>query len=123
MVIACVSMEGIVWRRLAPYDPNMGGLALRGAGRDINVRPQTRLRQTVRDVIHARLLLRLAHRDSCCNLCKSPYSAGAGSGSRRSEPESCCRGRPIRTGWNSTAAANVQNNAKAMSLPMLAMPG
>ena len=63
MVIACVSMEGIVWRRLAPYDPNMGGLALRDAGRDVNVRPQTRLRQTVRDVIHARSLLRLAHRD------------------------------------------------------------
>jgi hypothetical protein len=29
------------WRRLAPYDPNMGALALRGAGRDVKVRQQT----------------------------------------------------------------------------------
>jgi hypothetical protein len=29
----------------------MVALALRGAGQQINVRPQTRLRQTVRDVI------------------------------------------------------------------------
>jgi hypothetical protein len=47
-------------RRLAPYDPNMGARALRGPGREVNVRPQIRLRQIVRDVIHARLLLRLA---------------------------------------------------------------
>jgi hypothetical protein len=26
---------------LAPHDPNMGALALRGAGRDVNVRQQT----------------------------------------------------------------------------------
>ena len=101
--------------------PNMVALALRGAGREVNVRPQTRLRKTVRSVIHERLPLRLAYRYSAAIF--SPYSAGAGNGSCWGEPESCCRGRPIRTGWNSTAAANVHNNANAISLPMLDIPG
>ena len=33
------------------------------------------------------------------------------------------RGGPIRAGWNRTAAASVQTSAKAISLPMLDMPG
>src|SRR5882762_6837433 len=33
------------------------------------------------------------------------------------------RGGPIRAGWNRTAAASVQTSAKAISLPMLEMPG
>src|SRR5262249_29098664 len=34
-----------------------------------------------------------------------------------------CRGRPISTGWNSTAAAIVHRSASAIILPMLDMPG
>src|SRR5260370_25013539 len=33
------------------------------------------------------------------------------------------RGGPIRAGWNRTAAASVQTSARAISLPMLDMPG
>ena len=33
------------------------------------------------------------------------------------------RGRPIRAGWNKTAAAMVQSSASAISLPMLEVPG
>lgn len=33
------------------------------------------------------------------------------------------RGRPISTGWNSTAAAIVQSSDSAINLPMLDMPG
>src|SRR5262245_52583903 len=33
------------------------------------------------------------------------------------------RGGPIRTGWNSTAAASVQTSERASSLPMLEVPG
>lgn len=33
------------------------------------------------------------------------------------------RGGPISTGWNSTAAANVQTSDSARSLPMLEVPG
>ena len=36
---------------------------------------------------------------------------------------STCRGRPIRTGWNSTAATIVHSSDSAISLPMLDMPG
>ena len=33
------------------------------------------------------------------------------------------RGGPISAGWNKTAAANVQTSARAISFPMLDMPG
>ena len=36
---------------------------------------------------------------------------------------SVSRGGPIRTGWNSTAAAIVVTSASAISLPMLEVPG
>src|SRR6266436_1060508 len=38
-------------------------------------------------------------------------------------PTSSRRGGPIRAGWNRTAAARVQSSARAISLPMLDMPG
>ena len=34
-----------------------------------------------------------------------------------------CRGGPIRTGWNNTAAPIVHSSDRAISLPMLEMPG
>src|SRR5258705_7405906 len=34
-----------------------------------------------------------------------------------------CRGGPMSTGWNSTAAAIVQTRDSAINLPILAMPG
>ena len=34
-----------------------------------------------------------------------------------------CRGGPIRTGWKNTAAHIVHSSARAISLPMLDMPG
>jgi hypothetical protein len=51
------------------------------------------------------------------------YSAGAANGFGGGGPASSCRGSPMRTGWNSTAAASVQSKAKAISLPMPDMPG
>ncbi len=53
---------------------------------------------------------------------RNGYSAA----SRRGGTSACgliLRGCPIRTGWNSTAAAMVQASASAIIFPMLDMPG
>jgi hypothetical protein len=55
-------------------------------------------------------------------------SGGAGIGSRggvprRTTQSGFVRGRPIRAGWNSTAAAIVQTSANAINLPMLEVAG
>jgi hypothetical protein len=54
---------------------------------------------------------------------KKFYSAASRKPGTSSEYLCTCRGRPIRTGWNSTAAAIVHSSASAISLPMLDMPG
>ena len=51
------------------------------------------------------------------------YSAASGKKTRSGEAALTWRGGPIRTGWNRTAAAIVHNNASAIILPMLDMPG
>jgi hypothetical protein len=54
----------------------------------------------------------------------SDYSAASARGSRSGTMAlSVWRGRPIRTGWNNTAAAIVHSNARAIILPILDMPG
>ena len=52
------------------------------------------------------------------------YSAASRTRSvARAEAALTCRGGPIKTGWNSTAATIVQSSASAIILPMLDMPG
>ena len=44
-------------------------------------------------------------------------------GRREHYPRSISRGRPISSGWNSTAATKVQASVSASNLPMLEVPG
>ena len=113
-------IDGAAWRlmvqrwALSPYEVLAGKLTFCN---------KQRRDDPPRNVVHARLLLRLVWRYSRRNRCKPLYSAAAGNGSDGDALAQSCRGRPIRAGWNSTAAANVQNNAKAISLPILNMLG
>jgi hypothetical protein len=56
-------------------------------------------------------------------LCWNVYSAAWCKFPSCSEYTFTCRGGPIRTGWKNTAAPIVHSSDRAISLPMLEMPG